>query len=131
MSYEVQEGKVSTCTNNNNGDDIIVRCPLCTCHTVQVILDCKSGRCLSCDFDIYFGIKIIKRACDGTVVECGCVLPSGYCHHCCTKLVPVGHARSNGRSHNDWPTRKYHKKCWKELKDAGEFDNSDNSSETE
>jgi len=31
---------------------------------------------------------------------------------CGKPLVPVGHARSNGRPHPDWDSRKYHKKCW-------------------
>lgn len=34
------------------------------------------------------------------------------CEYCNKKLVPIGNARKNGKYHNDWNTRKYHKKCW-------------------
>jgi hypothetical protein len=38
------------------------------------------------------------------------------CWHCGKKLVPIGHKRINGASHDDWKTRKFHKECWLELK---------------
>ncbi len=38
------------------------------------------------------------------------------CKHCNKTLVPIGNARSNGKSHNDWAKREYHKKCWVEIK---------------
>ncbi len=34
------------------------------------------------------------------------------CHCCGGKLVPIGDARANGTWHRDWPSRRYHKKCW-------------------
>ena len=34
------------------------------------------------------------------------------CHCCGGKLVPIGDARANGACHRDWPSRRYHKKCW-------------------
>lgn len=40
-----------------------------------------------------------------------------YCKFCGRRLVAVGNARSNGKSHNDWTSREYHKKCWKQLRD--------------
>lgn len=39
------------------------------------------------------------------------------CLFCGKKLVPIGNARQNGKFHNDWDSRKLHKKCWKELRD--------------
>jgi len=40
----------------------------------------------------------------------------GNCEYCGKKLVPIANKRSNGtHRHNDWSTRKYHKKCWKEM----------------
>ena len=42
--------------------------------------------------------------------------PRGPCHMCRRPLQPVGSARKNGKAHADWPTRCYHKKCWKNLK---------------
>jgi len=34
------------------------------------------------------------------------------CKLCKRKLVPIGRSRKNGKFHNDWNTREYHKKCW-------------------
>lgn len=94
----------------------VVRCPLCTHHVPQWLLDCKGGHCSSCDFTLFLGKSPIKTSCPGHPDYCSCVLPEGYCHRCCKKLVPIGTSRENGADHSDWPTRKYHKKCWKELK---------------
>lgn len=38
------------------------------------------------------------------------------CWNCGGQLVPVGHSRMNGASHDDWEGRHLHKKCWRELK---------------
>ena len=43
------------------------------------------------------------------------------CEHCGGYMQPIGNARKNGKSHNDWGSRKYHKKCWKEMNDARIF----------
>lgn len=40
------------------------------------------------------------------------------CLRCNKKLVPIGNARINGKDHNDWNNRKYHKKCWKDSDDG-------------
>ena len=42
-------------------------------------------------------------------------IPDGYCLHCGIVLQAIGFARIGGAPHKDWSTRKYHKKCWKEL----------------
>jgi len=42
-------------------------------------------------------------------------IPDGYCLHCGIVLQAIGFARRGGAPHKDWSTRKYHKKCWKEL----------------
>lgn len=39
------------------------------------------------------------------------------CKHCGKRLVAIGSSRRNGSSTRDWGTRKYHKKCWLELRD--------------
>ncbi len=39
------------------------------------------------------------------------------CVYCGLPLVAFGHARSNGKDHPDWSTRRFHKKCWKILVD--------------
>jgi hypothetical protein len=40
--------------------------------------------------------------------------PQGNCKICGTPLRAVGKARTNGKCHDDWAGREYHKKCWKE-----------------
>ena len=37
------------------------------------------------------------------------------CQMCGKPLVAIGYARANGQNHSDWRTRKYHKKCFKDL----------------
>jgi hypothetical protein len=39
------------------------------------------------------------------------------CIKCGKALKPIGSARANSKQkHEDWATRKYHKTCWKEIK---------------
>ena len=88
-------------------------CPECTHCIPKWVLNCHGGTCMNCA--IHGGNP---TPCPGYLwgYECDCVLPSGYCEHCCKKLVPIGRARENGKqTHDDWTRRKYHKKCWKEL----------------
>lgn len=42
-------------------------------------------------------------------------LDQGLCWHCQGKLVPIGNSRANGKEHDDWPSRRLHKQCWKQL----------------
>jgi hypothetical protein len=45
------------------------------------------------------------------------------CQWCGRKLVPIGSARANGsHRYEDWSTRRYHKKCYRELKSRDDFD---------
>ena len=37
------------------------------------------------------------------------------CLMCGKTLVAIGFERANGKSHDDWPTRQYHKQCFKDL----------------
>jgi hypothetical protein len=37
------------------------------------------------------------------------------CEKCKKALVAIADKRQNGKIGNDWDTRKYHKKCYKEL----------------
>ena len=43
--------------------------------------------------------------------------PKPKCKRCDRTLVPIGDRRKRGttRRHNDWSSRQYHKKCWKEM----------------
>ena len=34
------------------------------------------------------------------------------CFECFRPLVPVGTSRANGAWHDDWETRRFHKRCW-------------------
>lgn len=36
------------------------------------------------------------------------------CIWCQKPLTKIGNARANGKSHDDWPGRNTHKKCWLE-----------------
>tara|TARA_R100000988_G_C3959778_1_gene145541 strand:- start:107 stop:352 length:246 start_codon:yes stop_codon:yes gene_type:complete len=44
--------------------------------------------------------------------------PKGHCTWCGGILVAVGSARANGADHDDWSTRKLHKRCYKEKKEV-------------
>ena len=46
--------------------------------------------------------------------------PPGTCLECGGRLRAIGRSRSNGRAHDDWPGRKYHKKCYKEMRQLAE-----------
>ncbi len=37
------------------------------------------------------------------------------CQSCGKRLIPIGNNRINGKNHNDWNGRIFHKKCWKEI----------------
>ena len=37
------------------------------------------------------------------------------CVKCQKPLVSIGSKRANGKNHNDWDTRRLHKKCFKEF----------------
>lgn len=37
------------------------------------------------------------------------------CLACRKSLQPIGSARKNGKAHDDWDDRKYHKMCYKDL----------------
>jgi hypothetical protein len=39
------------------------------------------------------------------------------CQLCNKGLPTIGNMRMNGKDHNDWDGRQYHKKCWKEKKE--------------
>jgi len=44
------------------------------------------------------------------------------CKLCKQKLVPIGNKRKNGKDHNDWNTRQYHKKCYKIVEKKALYD---------
>lgn len=102
-------------------------CPCCESLYPQRVLDRYEGLCTRCGIHIDSGItdcpiKLEKlRAQEGVCLACG------------RHLVPVGRSRMNGKDHNDWEGRQYHKKCWKEyqkeveLKECIEFFNSNPS----
>ncbi len=43
------------------------------------------------------------------------------CQECGGTLRAVGNSRKNGKNHDDWKSREYHKKCWKEIQSEREF----------
>lgn len=95
----------------------------CKIYLPSQILDCQEGKCINCAVDDFaHGFKTNITSCDkchtGKILKNDCETPiNRNCQRCHKKLVPIGGARDNGSSsHDDWSTRKYHKKCWKEMK---------------
>ncbi len=88
--------------------------------------DQGSGWCFDCDFTMWRcglyrkGDEYKKR-----------LNSQSYCQLCFKKKQPIGSSRVNGAPHDDWESRKYHKKCWKKIKDnettTDESDLSDDS----
>lgn len=37
------------------------------------------------------------------------------CYLCGRRLVAIGNSRANGKMHNDWNSREFHKKCYLEV----------------
>lgn len=72
---------------------------VCRIIAPDSVLISHSGHCISCDM---FKFSHARYPVEGDCWACG------------KKLVPIGHARENGKDHSDWETRKYHKKCWNE-----------------
>ena len=52
------------------------------------------------------------------------------CHYCKKTLVPIGNCRTNGKFHNDWSKRKYHKKCWIEILNSVNITTDENFNES-
>ena len=46
------------------------------------------------------------------------VLDSRLCLECFRPLVPIGTSRANGAWHNDWESRRYHKRCWSRIDES-------------
>ena len=40
------------------------------------------------------------------------IMENKYCTRCQKVLQVVGNSRKNGKKHDDWESRKMHKKCW-------------------
>lgn len=40
------------------------------------------------------------------------------CARCSRYMPPIGHARANGRGHDDWDSRRLHKRCWQRALDG-------------
>ena len=85
----------------------LIKCPACGSELPEYTAECHEGLCSDC---------AISGCTEG---DCCCesyehvsVPPAGSCQRCGKRLVPLGNSRENGRDHNDWPTRKYRKKCW-------------------
>ena len=45
-------------------------------------------------------------------------LDNRLCLECFRPLVPIGTSRANGAWHNDWATRRYHKRCWTRIEES-------------
>ena len=72
------------------------------------------GNCLS-HIIIFFKASDPLQSILTTSMDPASPPPRTMCLHCNKPLTAIGHARKNGAPHADWPTREYHKKCWKEV----------------
>jgi hypothetical protein len=111
----------------------VVPCPCCKEPFPFWVLDANEGRCATCAIAKFSGkemecIRIHKKDTENRELESR-GLALRWCAHCHRRLVPVGDGRLNGRAHGDWNSRRYHKKCWKILKDEGAFDSSSEEEE--
>ena len=81
----------------------LIKCKTCDVTGPELYFDCHiDGHCTNCSIQVYaWSSKKLKYH------------TPGYCWYCIKKLVPIGLNRNNGRNHNDWDNRHYHKKCWK------------------
>lgn len=95
--------------------EVCASCKLCGFLVPKWLLEAKRGYCVNCD--------VMRYCCevdggDWPALEAG-LKAHTHCWECYGRLVPIGTSRSNGLGHPDWPTRKYHKKCWLERKRDG------------
>ena len=105
--------------------DIIEYCKLRTCRRVYLLKyfgepatsAICNNTCDQCNPKVHHRPVIVHEAPPQKIKEkAPAETPKGKCLHCNRALVAVGTARSKGAKHDDWGTRKYHKKCWKILK---------------
>ena len=60
------------------------------------------GNCMNCDMTLFSTNQV-----RGTTINW-----DNKCKHCCKTLAPIGSSRLNGKQHDDWENRGYHKKCF-------------------
>lgn len=73
---------------------VLHECSICLKELPEWVMACHGGTCLDCKLS---------------------TIPL-FCEYCRGRLVPIGHARKNGKDRPDWLYRKYHKKCYKLMK---------------
>ena len=81
----------------------------CVCEDSDC--DCEGSECYKAG---RFHNPLVSRppACEVTAARVELKRRS-LCHCCGKRLVPIADARANGTArHRDWPTRRYHKKCY-------------------
>lgn len=101
-------------------NDMVAYCKLRTCRRVYLLKHFGeastpalcNGTCDKCKSKIQAKVNVAKQ------ITAPSASPKGKCLHCWGALVPVGRSRDGGAKHKDWSTRKYHKACWKKIKQA-------------
>lgn len=103
----------------------IQHCPTCDESLPQYVLDCNEGLCMNCAVIKYSGrdpkkemerFKRMERWATEIKQEELEARANGSkpcCLFCGGTLVAVGHNRLNGKDHEDWNERLYHKACYK------------------
>ena len=61
---------------------------------------------------------ILSKQCPTMKLARQYALDTRLCLECFRPLVPIGTSRANGVWHNDWATRRYHKRCWTRIEES-------------
>ena len=87
----------------------LITCPGCHIKQPEWISDAHRGKCVNCNI-LGWDQKSYKL-----------IMEKKGCQLCGKRLLPIGNNRINGKDHNDWNGRIFHKKCWKEIM-TGDYD---------
>ncbi|AEQ33078.1 hypothetical protein [Megavirus chiliensis] len=99
------------------------KCKICNIKHPEWYLNCHAGNCYPCnlrkfinDQKKYANNKKYTNNKKNTTNN-----KNSMCSYCFGKLVPIGTSRINGKLHEDWNSRKMHKKCWSQWKKETEI----------
>lgn len=106
-----QQVAKATCPHCNDAKCLKTKCPTKKCaeYHFACVLQAHHGTCLNCAVILFSHGKHAQDR----------INEKGFCQNCFGAIVPFGNARANGKDHDDWPNRRFHKKCWYQLKNQG------------
>ena len=68
---------------------------------------------------------ILSKQCPTMKLARQYALDTRLCLECFRPLVPIGTSRRNGAWHDDWNTRRFHKRCWSQIEASDESDSDE------